>query len=159
MRPFALVLALIPLPAAAACPGGTEVFSCSIKGKALQICHSDAVLVYSFGLPEKPELILSQPLATVDFTPWPGVSRNIWETVTFPNAGYIYEVWTSVERDSEATTGLLGGVDVRQGEAIVAQLTCDAGTPSQSLDVIYDLKAAIGQCWDHGARVWAISCD
>ncbi|WP_372422338.1 hypothetical protein [Salinarimonas chemoclinalis] len=159
MRPLVLVLALLPLPAAAACPGGEEVFSCSIEGRTLRLCHSDGALVYGFGPPGKPELVLSQPLTTVDFTPWPGVGRSMWETVAFPNEGYVYEVWTSVERDPEATEGRTGGVDVLRGDVPVARLTCDPGTPSQSLDVIYELKEAAGLCWDHGASVWTRTCE
>ncbi|NHB75248.1 hypothetical protein [Rhodobacter calidifons] len=106
----------------------------------------------------RPELTLSQPLETLAFTPWPGIGNDIWETVAFPNEGYSYEVWTSVTRDPEATGGLRGGVTVRQGEAIIARLTCDPDTPSQSLDVIYDLKESIGQCWDFTSRSWQTSC-
>lgn len=155
----ALLLFALATPVQAACPDGSEVFSCTIKGKPLQLCHWKGALTYSFGPAEKPELTLSQPLQTVDFIPWPGIGSAIWETVAFPNAGYIYEVWTSVERDPEATSGLAGGVNVLQGEALVAQLTCDPGTPSQSLDVLYDLKQSIGQCWNFDSRSWQTSCD
>jgi hypothetical protein len=154
----ALIFALLATPAAA-CPGGNEVFSCTIKGKPLQLCHSNGALTYSFGPTGKPELTLTQPLETLAFTPWPGIGSAIWETVAFPNQGYTYEVWTSAERDPEATEGLQGGVNVLQGKTLVAQLTCDPGTPSQSLDVLYDLKEAIGQCWDFDSRSWQTACN
>ncbi len=158
MRAALLLLALAS-PAAAACPNDSEIFSCTIKGKPLQLCHWKGALIYNFGPVDKPELSLSAPLQTVAFTPWPGIGGDIWETVTFPNQGYSYEVWTSVTRDPEATDGLRGGVIVLQGEATVAELTCDPGTPSQSLDVIYELKEAIGQCWDFDSRSWQTACD
>lgn len=159
MRALALFLALLPLPAAAACQNDTEVFSCSIGAKRVQICHWKGALIYSFGSEGMPELSIAEPLETVAYTPWPGVGSAIWETVTFPNSGYAYEVWTSAERDPEATTGLQGGVNVMQGDSIVAQLTCDPGTASNSLDAIYALKESIGQCWDFESRTWTSFCE
>ena len=159
MRALALLLALLPLPAAAACPNESEIFSCTIKGKPLQICHWRGALIYNFGPVDRPELSIATPLETVDFTPWQGVGRYIWETVAFQNEGYTYEVWTSVERGPEATTGLTGAVTVYDGETEVARLDCDEGSPSNSLDSIYTLKEAIGQCWDFEARAWTTICD
>ena len=159
MRAALFLFLVLAAPAQAACPGESEIFSCTIKGKPLQLCYWRGVVTYNFGPVDKPELSLSQPLQDIEFTPWPGIGGSIWETVVFPNQGYRYEVWTSVERDPEATTGLRGGVTVLQGESLVAQLVCDPGTPSQSLDVIYELKEAIGQCWDFEARVWTSFCE
>lgn len=159
MRALTLLLVLLAVPAQAACPNESEIFSCTIKGKPLQLCHWRGAVIYNFGPVEKPELSLSQPLQSVDFTPWPGIGGTIWESVAFPNQGYSYEVWTSVERDPEATSGLEAGVNVLEGETLVAQLACDPGTPSQSLDVIYGLKESIGQCWDFDSRSWTNSCN
>ncbi|MFN3577830.1 MAG: hypothetical protein ACK4TJ_12740 [Tabrizicola sp.] len=154
----ALLLIALASPAVA-CPTGTEIFSCTIRGKPLRLCHDAGRMTYSFGPADKPELSLSQPLETLAFTPWPGIGSDIWETVAFPNRGYIYEVWTSVTRDPEATTGLRGGVTVVQGETTVARLTCDLDTPTHSLDVIYELKEAIGQCWDLNSSSWQTACN
>ena len=159
MRAALFLLALLPFPAAAACPNESEIFSCTIDGKLLQLCHWKGALIYNFGPADRPELSIAAPLETVAFTPWPGIGRSIWEMVAFPNKGYIYEVWTSVERDPEATNGLQGGVTVLEGETTVARLTCDPATPSQSLDVIYDLKQSIGQCWDFENKSWQTTCD
>ena len=159
MRHVILALTFLAAPAQAACPNDSEIFSCTIKGKPLQICHWKGALIYNFGPVERPELSLAEPLQTVVFTPWPGAGRYIWETVAFPNQGYTYDVWTSFERDPEVSTGLEGGVNVTEGEALVAQLTCDPGTVSNSLDVIYGLKESIGQCWDFDARAWTTICD
>ncbi|MFN6926191.1 MAG: hypothetical protein ACK4P8_11175 [Tabrizicola sp.] len=155
----ALLLIALATPSWAACPNESEIFSCTIKGKLLQLCHWKGALIYNFGPIEKPELSLAQPVQTVAFTPWPGMGSDIWETVAFPNGGHTYEVWTSVTRDPEATEGLRGGVTVLLGEEQVARLTCDPGTPSQSLDVIHEIKTAIGQCWDYDSRSWQTSCD
>ena len=160
MRISLLTLALfLPTTALADCPGGAEVFSCTIGKKTLEICHRQNSLTYRFGPPGAPDLTLTEPLATVAFTPWPGVGSAIWESVAFPNQGYTYEVWTAVERDPEDTKGLQGGINVLKGEALQAQLTCDPGTASQSLDTIFGLKEAIGQCWDFDSRSWATTCN
>lgn len=160
MRVALVTLALLlPAAAMAECPGGTEVFSCTIGKNTLQICHRQNALVYSFGPPGAPDLTLTQPLETAAFTPWPGVGNTIWESVAFPNQGHTYEVWTAVERNPEDTKGLRGGVNVLKGEALQAQLTCAPGTASQSLDVIFGLKEAIGQCWDFDSRSWSTTCN
>lgn len=159
MRATLLLLALAASPAQAACPNDSEIFSCTIDGKPLQLCHWRGALIYNFGPVDKPELSIAQPLETIAFTPWPGIGGSIWETVAFPNQGYSYEVWTSVERDPEASSGLQGGVNVMQGESLVAELTCDPGTPSNPLDVIYGLKESIGQCWDFDSRSWTSACN
>jgi hypothetical protein len=158
MRAILLFLALAA-PAQAACPNDSEVFSCTISGKALQLCHWKGALIYNFGDPERPELSIAEPLQTAAFTPWNGIGRYIWETLAFRNAGYTYEVWTSAERGPEATEGLTGGITVLQGDQTIAQLTCDPGTPNQSLDVIYELKQSIGQCWDFDSRSWQTACN
>lgn len=159
MRALPLLLTLLPLPAAAACPNDSEIFSCRVEGKPLQICHWKGALIYNYGPEAAPELSLAEPLESITFTPWPGVGGAIWESLAFPNEGYTYEVWTSIERDPEATTGLQGGVNVLQGESLVAKLTCDPGTASNSLDLIWRLKESIGQCWDFDSQSWQRGCD
>lgn len=160
MRVALITLALsLPTAALADCPGGEEIFSCTIGQNALQVCHQNGALTYSFGPPGAPDLTLTQPLEAVAFTPWPGVGSTIWESVAFPNQGYTYEVWTAVERNPEATGGLQGGINVLKGEALQAQLTCDPGTASQPLDAIFGMKEAIGQCWNFDSRSWTTACD
>jgi hypothetical protein len=158
LRKLALLLALCPHPAAAACPGGDEVFSCQIGAKSLDLCHTGDTLVYSFGPEGKPELTIAEPLETLDFTPWPGIGRYYWESVRFRNAGFTYEVYSSIERGPDATTGRLAELTVFEGETEVARLTCDEGTAG-SLEAIYGLKQAIGQCWDSGTETWSSTCD
>lgn len=156
---LAPLLTLLPLPAAAGCAAGEEVFSCHIGLKSLEICHIGTDLTYAFGPGGKPDLVLTEALKTVNFTPWPGVGSEIWETVAFGNAGYSYEVWTSVARDPEDAKGLQGGVRVLNGEATIAELHCDPGTPSRSLDGIWDLKESVGLCWEFGSQSWKTLCD
>lgn len=155
----AVLLLLLSAPAQAACQNDSQVFSCQIKGKTLDICHWKGALIYTFGPDAKPDLTIAEPLETVEFTPWPGIGGSIWETVAFRNEGYSYEVFTSVERDPDAVQGLQGGVTVIKDGAVVADLACDPGTPSNSLDVIFDLKESIGQCWDFDSRSWQTTCN
>lgn len=150
----ALLLVVLAAPAHAACQGD-EAFSCQIGAKTLEICYWKGMLTYRFGPEGKPELMLNEPLETVAFTPWPGIGSSLWETVAFRNEGYIYEVWTSVERDPEATEPRAGGVRVMQGTDTVAELACDRGTATP-MDTLYDLKDGIGQCWDMEAQSWGL---
>lgn len=150
----ALFLALLAAPAHAACQGD-QAFSCQIGTKTLEVCYWKGMLTYAYGQEGKPELTLNEPLETVAFTPWPGIGSSLWETVAFQNDGYTYEVWSSVERDPEATKPRSGGVRVMQGDATVAELTCNRGTAT-SMDGLYDLKAGIGQCWDMDSRSWGL---
>jgi hypothetical protein len=148
----ALLLLALAAPAHAGCQGD-EAFSCQIGAKRVEVCYWKGMLTYSFGREGKPELTLNEPLETVAFTPWPGIGSSLWETVAFRNEGYTYEVWTSVERDPEANEPRAGGIRVTQGEATVAELTCDRGTATP-MDALYDLKDGIGQCWDMGTQSW-----
>lgn len=152
-----LLLALLAAPAHAACQGD-EAFSCRIGAKTLDVCYWKGMLTYRFGPDGKPEITLSERLETVAFTPWPGIGSSLWETVAFQNDGYTYEVWTSVERDPEASEPRSGGVRVMQGDTTVAELTCDRGTAT-SMDGLYDLKDGIGQCWDMETQSWTNVCD
>jgi len=159
MRCIAVLLSVLPLPAIADCPAGGQVFSCQVGAKALEICHVGDDLTYAFGPRGAPELTITEPLKTVNFAPWPGVGSNIWEAVIFVNDDYAYEVWTSVAREPEATKGLQGGVRVLNGEEMVAELTCDQGTASNALDVIWDLKESVGMCWEFASISWKTSCN
>ena len=150
----ALLLALLAVPAQADCQGG-EAFSCQIGKKSLDVCYWKGMLTYRYGPKGKPELFLNERLETVDFAPWPGIGSSLWETVAFQNDGYTYEVWTSVERDPEATEPRAGGVRVLQGDKTVAELNCDRGTAT-SMGGLYDLKDGIGQCWDMESQTWGL---
>lgn len=149
-----LLLALLAAPANAACQGD-EAFSCEIGKKTLEICYWKGMLTYAYGPEGKPELFLNERLETVAFTPWPGIGSSIWDTVAFQNAGTTYEVWTSVERDPEATEPRTGGVRVLQDNKTLAELTCNRGSATP-MDGISDLKAGIGQCWNMEAQTWGL---
>ncbi|MFM7333601.1 MAG: hypothetical protein ACKO1H_04180, partial [Tabrizicola sp.] len=148
----ALLLILLAAPAHATCQGD-EAFSCPIGKKTLDVCYWKGMLTYRFGPEGKPELTISEPLETVDYTPWPGIGRAIWDMVAFQNEGVTYEVWTSFDKMDENAV-MEGGVNVVQDDTLLATLTCDKGSVAAGLDRISDLKAGIGQCWDYENQAW-----
>lgn len=159
MRRLVLALTLLPLPAFADCAGGAQVFTCRIGAKSLELCHQGDDLTYAFGPAGTPDLTITESLTTVNFTPWPGVGSAIWESVIFLNADYAYEVWTSQDRSPEAEGVIDGGVNVLNGEELVAELVCDPGTASQPLEGIWDLKESVGLCWEFSSYAWKTACD
>ena len=158
MRAAALMsLALLPPTAAlAACPGEV-IFSCPIKGKTLQVCLDGDRAHYVFGRPGTPDLSLTEPLATLDFQPWPGIGRTIWQNVRFRNEGVTYEVWSSIEKpldENASDPQWMGGVTVSQGDQTLAELTCSAPPDPPFLDALFDAKVAAGQCWNFDTLAW-----
>jgi hypothetical protein len=154
MRATLLLLALAASPAQAACQGDTA-FSCQIGAKTLQVCYWKGALIYAFGPENAPELTIAQPLETADYTPWPGIGRAIWDSVAFTNQGTTYDVWTAFDRLDENAV-LEGGVNVLEGDTLLATLTCDRGSVATALDTVGILKAGIGQCWDHESLTWGL---
>ncbi|MFY0634714.1 MAG: hypothetical protein JXQ91_12955 [Vannielia sp.] len=149
LAPFA-ALALLAGPAAAECITRAESFMmCTMKGgaKELRGCWGPGDAGYQFG-PEggAPELVISVPLAQLDFIPWAGVGSSIWEEVNFANADVQYSIWHRVDRAPEGDPPS-AGVTVTRGDETLAELTCDPGTISANFEGLYQAKAAIGQCW------------
>jgi hypothetical protein len=149
----AVLLALcLPVAAQAACKGVTLV-SCPVGGgDVLEVCSTGSSFTYAFGPPAAPELRLSVPMSSGPVQPWPGVGSAIWSSVGFPNAGYTYEVWISVERSPDAT-GPEAGVNVLQGDSIIADFVCDGGEiadPFRLQDEMYEA----GYCWNYEGFAW-----
>ena len=69
MRLSVVLLAIFPLSAAAQCLLGGQVISCQMGAKTLEICTEPKALIYAFGPAGKPEMLISEPLATVTFKP------------------------------------------------------------------------------------------
>ena len=150
-----LLLASLLLPSAgwAACASET-ILACQIGSKQLDVCLDKDTVSYRFGPKGAPELTLSDPLASVAFTPWPGVGGSMWQSVSFTNGDVTYEVWDSIERNPEATEPRAGGINVMRGDTSLARLNCNRGSVEGSVDLLYDSKLAIGQCWDRTNVVW-----
>ena len=154
MRAALLLALLAATPAHAACQGD-EAFSCRIGKKTLDVCYWKGMLTYRFGPEGRPELTLNERLETVDFMPWPGIGRAIWDSVVFENDGVTYEVWSSFDKMDENAV-MEGGVNVMQGTETLATLTCNKGSVGRGLEGLSDLKAGIGQCWDYDSRTWGL---
>jgi hypothetical protein len=150
-----MLLVLVPMPVFAACEGATLV-SCPVGGNQLQVCNEGDLLTYSFGPPGAPDLQLaSRPEAA--YTPWNGIGRTLWETITFTNGNVTYEVVFSVDRMDENTKPDWGVV-VQDGDAIIANLTCDSQADNIPFDGLYDQITTTGLCWNRESDSWAEVC-
>ncbi len=144
-----LVLPLILLaePTWADCGGSEQTFlTCQIENssKSVSVCFDDEIATYRFG-PKMgiPELELTEPIASLGYTPWPGAGDTLWEEVMFSNSGYTYTVVSGLkrtfpdEKDAVVVEGLFGGVLVRRGEEEIANFSCDP------FSVYYDFMGAL----------------
>jgi hypothetical protein len=154
-----LILALLfPLPAFAAC-NGTTLVSCTIKGSnQLEVCLTGDDLTYAYGpTGVLPDLALREPLANGTYRPWNGIGRSMWESITFTNAEYTYEVFASFDRlDENAITE--NGVSILKNGSLVTTLTCDPARGMTLFDNLYDQMGARGYCWNRDTFAWARAC-
>jgi len=149
----AILTALLPVTADAACKGATFLFCPVGNGDQLEVCITDGAFTYAFGPQGAPELQLSVPMAAGTVTPWPGIGRAIWSSVTFTNGGYAYEAWSSVERSPDGGPAE-GGVTVMRGQQTLATLTCLPGTVTSAAFVLEDAMASANYCWDFDNLRW-----
>lgn len=162
---YVIALMACTNPAWATCLDGEEAFmSCQIEDstKSLRVCFDATTTYYRFGaLGQPPELELSQPVATVKYTPWPGVGRSIWERVQFENEGYSYEVAAGFERmfgDEEYEDiphRSFGGVRVTRGDDVILDLSCVRETVEFAWgEGLWTAKHNLGVVWDYDRRDW-----
>lgn len=152
---IALVLMTTP---AFACDD--PLFACTMAGKArmVQVCQTDTGFSYSYGKRgEAPELMLAEPFSAGTYTPWPGVSRTIWDSIAFRNAGFTYEVWTSIER-GPGDADRQGGITILKGDAVQTTLSCAKGSITARIDDAYSVMEAAGYCQDDASRQWVTPC-
>lgn len=165
----AAVLCLWAGTAGAACDTGEELFfGCTFSNgaKAVQVCVGETQARYRFGpVGGVPELELDTSLADLDYTPWPGIGRTIWEQVVFENKGFRYAVTGIIERefgedeDDEIIPVFLGGILVTKDEQELADLTCDPGSVDFSWSqTLFDAKTRLGLCLDREAEQW-VPCE
>ena len=157
-----LALALAATPLAAACPDLT-VLRCQVEGgKQLEVCAEADAVRYSYGPIGRPELELSKQLTASGYRPWPGVNRTIWDSVTFENDAYVYEVVTSFERiypeeeKADITVLRRDGVYVLKNEMPVAELICLPDTVEGAVDLLYDHLGSLGMCWSFSTHAWEV---
>lgn len=132
------------------------ILSCQIQNssKVLTSCQDGTTATYSFGPPDAVELSILSPVETLDYTPWNGIGRSIYEQVIFENAGVGYLLWTAFEKDPEAKHPLSGGIIVQQNGADLASLTCAPGTIVTGIDALFEVMERHGRCWDYSDRAW-----
>lgn len=161
----ALFLIVLANPAWATCGGYERTFlNCEVvkSAKMLSVCHDDEVASYRFGpYMGTPELELTENIATLDYTPWPGAGDTIWEDVTFSNEGYTYTVSAAIKRiipeGPEPLVGVthFGGVTVRRGDEVIADLNCE--TETIHMDFMSSLSLAknrLGYVWNVDDQGW-----
>lgn len=149
------------------CAPGEQVFtSCRIEGRNTEVfvCFDADTARYSYGPVGGPaELTLSETIENLEFEPWPGVGRSIWDSVTFRNGEYSYTVVGGVERllptentlDAEIETRPYGGIEIARNDEVLDQLECISETVSYTFgDALYNAKIAAGQDWDSTLRQW-----
>jgi hypothetical protein len=164
--PIALLTIFATAPMAfAECTTPQDTFlSCTFSNgrKAVDVCVEGGNMTYRFGPVGKvPDLVLSVPVVDVDYTPWPGIGRAIWETVTFQNGKTSYVVAGVIERrfseeeNDEPESAISGLINVVEGEETLATLDCDAGSVVFAYGgSIYDAKTAAGQCYNLEEQQW-----
>ncbi|MDQ2093252.1 hypothetical protein [Rhodalgimonas zhirmunskyi] len=138
--------------------------SCTVKGgKMLSVCLEGDMAVYRFGPEGAPEITLSEPLATIDYRPWPGIGSTIWEVVRFTNGDITYAVNGSILRiaaDEADGPNLGGGVEVWRGENLLATLEClPSSVAFPWSQTIGDAKRAAGLEWFPEDQSWKRTSD
>lgn len=149
------------LTATTAMADTTELMFCAIEdsSKMVTVTLDGSDVIYEFGnLNAVPDLTLTTPAAEVGYQPWPGVGGTIWETVTFYNGAYEYEVVMGVERALDPYK--YGGITVRKAGEDIATLDCIPSSVSFSFDThLSDAKTEAGWCLDRGVKGGWTRCD
>ncbi len=129
--------------------------ACTLRGgtKHLQICLNGPNAVYKYGpATGAPELEIITAVSTLDYLPWPGIGRDIWESVTFANGSFRYEVAAGFSRpmgEGDAVPSpAYGSIRISRDGTEIAQILCDAGSVDWTYGGgLYDAKSALGLCW------------
>ncbi len=161
---YAVALSLLAAPAWAECGGYDSTFLfCQIENSAqtLSVCFDEVTANYRFGIEfETPELDMTAPIATLDYTLWPGAGSTIWEEVVFYNQNYSYTVAVAVRRDIPDDPDALvkvdqfGGVIVKRNNVEIANLTCDPATIYiDRLGGLSEAKNQLGNVYSDGEWV------
>lgn len=165
-----LAASLCGTSASAACAPGEQTFmSCAIDGRSevLRVCFTETDVFYRFGAPnEVPDLALVSKVADVEYRPWPGVGRSIWETVRFQNDDYAYEVYAGFDRmfgdetEADHPTPSFGGVRALRADMVLQELECRRDTVDYAWgEGLYDAKRALGLDWNDVDLRWQPATD
>lgn len=133
--------------------------SCTLKDgrKVLDVCHLHGEARYRYGKKGgQPELELSEWIGDLDYLPWNGIGRSIYEEVAFYNGDFRYAVYSAFDRTQESNYPLSGGIVVTNGDQTVAELFCDPGSVNTAIDTLYEQKKIEGFCWDYDSFSWRL---
>lgn len=167
---YALVFCLLASPASAACRTGEQVFmSCQIEQstKTVSVCYDEMRAYYRFGVAgQVPELSLAKPIADLDYRPWNGLGKDIWEEIRFRVGPYEYAVHGGYERPwgdelpEDNPYRNFGAVSVAYQGEVFMDLECDRATIDFTwADDILRAKERLGFVWDDRAREWSAKTD
>lgn len=160
MRCFFLIFPLLASPALS-CTAGDLIFDCTLRegSRRVQVCRTGDALSYVYGgIGAAPEMVLATSVRRISYTPWNGVGRSIFEEMSFLNGAVAYTLWVSVDRQpaqEDAAPAVTAGIEVNEGDRVLARLDCDAGTVDAALDEIWSAKATEGQCYDRRLFAWS----
>jgi len=139
----------------------TRLMACTFKDGATQVSVTldDGIVRYAYGpTGQAPDLALSVPAVEVDYIPWAGIGRSIWEAYAFRNGDYRYEVGMSFDRDPESVA-VYGGITITKGSEEIARLTCDEGSGYFVYDgQVAQIKQQAGLCVEHGDPTRWVAC-
>ncbi|MEH6644439.1 hypothetical protein [Sulfitobacter sp.] len=139
------------------------MISCTLRGgtKHRQVCLNGSDAVNKYGPTSgAPELEITTPVGTLDYLPRPGVGCDIWETVTFANGAFRYEVVSGSSRpfgEGDAVPSpTYGSIHITRDDGVIADLTCDADSVEWGYcGGFFDAKTALGLCWEgHPTKAW-----
>lgn len=156
--------AFLTAQAQAGCPQGQEAFtSCQIEGRNTEVfvCFDAQVATYRYGpIGGAVGLQLTETIERVDFEPWSGSGVSIFESVTFYNGDYAYNIGGGFDRpfseeDMQQEPRRFGWVEVTESGEHALSLECIPETVSYGFGGgIHDIKSAAGQSWDSFSFTW-----
>lgn len=143
-------------------PGQDTYLTCQIVSSdvVLRICFDDTMVTYAFGPPGSPDLIVREPVQSIDYRPWSGAGVSIWEEVRFVDGDHSYTVYAGGDRGVDDDVGsapaVYGGVIQKRGDVQISDLTCDAATLQHNWgsDGLFAAKSAGGLRWDSLNQRW-----
>ncbi|MEC7764035.1 MAG: hypothetical protein VX874_19180 [Pseudomonadota bacterium] len=124
--------------------GGVR-FACTFDGgaKAVEVCDmieaDEARASYGFFRPgAAPEMSIEVDMASLYVEPWSGMGGTIWETVKFfaEDGVHAYQVWYSGDR--AAGDEVSGGLNVYNGNDVIASMDCDPGSLSHDIPALIE---------------------
>lgn len=138
--------------------------SCQIEdsSKTVDVCYDDSNAYYRFGIAGRvPELALITSIADLDYRPWNGLWKDIWEEISFENGNYAYAVHGGYERPwgdetyKDVLNRNFGAVSVARDGEIFMDLDCDRSKIEFIWgDDIRKIKESLGFVWVYNTREW-----